>query len=183
VSGPRAGGAANSALIVIDMLNPYEHEDAELLADSVRRALPGVERAIEFARREEMLTVYVNDNYGDWGAGRAELLERAMGGRYASLVEPIAPRAGVAFVTKARHSAFYETQLEYILRHEGIDRILLIGQVTEQCILYSALDAYVRRVPIAVPRDAVAHIHEDLAHAALRMMEVNMGAEILPGIG
>jgi hypothetical protein len=30
-----------------------------------------------------------------------------------------------------------------------------------------------------VVRDAVAHIHEDLARAALRMMERNMRAEII----
>ena len=51
---------------------------------------------------------------------------------------------------------------------------MLAGQVTEQCVLYSALDAYVREFEVAVPRDAVAHIHEDLAEAALTMMERNM---------
>jgi hypothetical protein len=29
-----------------------------------------------------------------------------------------------------------------------------------------------------VPREAVAHIHEDLAEAALKMMEANMEAEV-----
>jgi nicotinamidase-related amidase len=57
---------------------------------------------------------------------------------------------------------------------------VLVGQVTEQCILYTALDAYVRHYRVAVPRDAVAHIHADLAEAALRMMELNMAAEIVP---
>jgi nicotinamidase-related amidase len=168
----------SSALIVIDMLNTYEHEDGERLAESVGRALPAMREVQERARQEDTLTVYVNDNYGDWSAGRAELVERALSSRFASLIEPICPRPGVPFVTKARHSAFYETQLEYILRGEGIDRIVLIGQVTEQCILYSALDAYVRHFQVVVPRDAVAHIHKPLADAALRMMEVNMGAEI-----
>jgi hypothetical protein len=50
--------------------------------------------------------------------------------------------------------------------------------VTEQCILYSALDAYVRHIPISVPRDAVAHIHEHLSDAALEMMELNMDADL-----
>jgi nicotinamidase-related amidase len=55
---------------------------------------------------------------------------------------------------------------------------MLTGQVTEQCILYSALDAYVRHLEVTVPRDGVAHIHENLADAALEMMERNMDAEI-----
>jgi nicotinamidase-related amidase len=86
----------------------------------------------------------------------------------------------VPFLIKARHSVFYETQLEYLLRHENIDRIVLCGQITEHCILYSALDAYVRHFEVVVPRDAVAHIHEDLAEAAFRMMNRNMRAEIIP---
>jgi nicotinamidase-related amidase len=60
-----------------------------------------------------------------------------------------------------------------------VSKVVLVGQVTEQCILYSALDAYIRHIEVAVPRDAVAHIHEDLAEAALRMMEINMRADVV----
>ena len=60
-------------------------------------------------------------------------------------------------------------------------RLILIGQVTEQCILYSALDAYVRHYEIVVPSNAVAHIHHDLAGAALRMMQLNMSAHVTSG--
>jgi len=55
-------------------------------------------------------------------------------------------------VIKARHSIFYSTPLEYLLGQEGIDHLVLAGQVTEQCILYSALDAYVRHHHVTVPR-------------------------------
>jgi nicotinamidase-related amidase len=167
-----------SALIVIDMLNPYEHDDADLLVDSVRRSVPAIQQLIAAARDAGVLTVYVNDNYGDWSAGRRELVDRALANADPSLIEPIVPGDAVPFVVKARHSIFYETQLEYLLREKGITRLVLAGQVTEQCILYSALDAYVRHFEVMVPRDAVAHIHADLAHAALRMVEINMRGEI-----
>jgi hypothetical protein len=36
----------------------------------------------------------------------------------------------------------------------------------------------VRHFDVSIPRDGVAHIHEDLARASLDMMERNMGAEI-----
>jgi nicotinamidase-related amidase len=94
-------------------------------------------------------------------------------------VEPIVPADDLPFIIKARHSIFYGTQVEYMLRHEEIERIVLIGQVTEQCILYSALDAYVRHFKVSVAPDAVAHIHEDLAQASLRMMERNMRATLV----
>jgi nicotinamidase-related amidase len=169
-----------SALIVIDVLNRYEHDDAEGLMESMREALPAMQRIIGSAHDAQALTIFVNDNYGEWGAGRRELAERALRGRGPELVAPLVPPDGTPFLVKARHSAFFETQLEYLLRRNEIERLVLIGQVTEQCILYTALDAYVRHYRVAVPRDAVAHIHADLAEAALRMMELNMAAEIVP---
>jgi nicotinamidase-related amidase len=167
-----------SALIVVDMLNSYEHADAEQLTESVERALPAMERLIARARDEDVLTIYVNDNFGAWNSNRDELLRSALEGKFHHLVEPIAPSDDALFVVKARHSIFFQTPLEYLLGQEDVDRVVLIGQVTEQCILYSALDAYIRHLEVAVPRDAVAHIHEHLADASLELMELNMDADI-----
>jgi nicotinamidase-related amidase len=168
----------STALVVVDMLNPYEHEDSEPLMNSVEEMLPALQRLISGAVDRDAGVVYVNDNYSDWSAGRAEIIKAALDGAGPQLVEPIVPDADLPFVVKARHSIFYQTPLEHMLRNAGVDRVVLAGQVTEQCILYSALDAYVRNFEVVIPRDAVAHIHEDLAQAALRMMETNMRAEI-----
>jgi nicotinamidase-related amidase len=170
------GGAA--ALLVIDMLNPYEHPEADRLAERVERALPGVRALLARATEQEVPVVYVNDNYGDWNSSSEELARQAMDGARPDLVEPILPAAGQSFVVKARHSAFYETPLEYLLDQQGVGRLVFTGQVTEQCILYSALDAYVRHFEVAVPTDAVAAIYDDLGEAALKMMERNMSAEL-----
>jgi nicotinamidase-related amidase len=164
------------------MLNPYEHEDAEPLMESVAEVLPSLRELIQRAPKAGLLTVYVNDNHGDWTAGRDKLTRRALAGAAPHLVEPIAPPEDTPFVVKARHSVFYQTQLEYLLRQEDVDRLLLTGQVTEQCILYSALDGYVRHFDVVVPRTAVAHIHEDLADAAVRMMEENMRAQVADSV-
>jgi nicotinamidase-related amidase len=170
---------ADSALIVVDMLNRYDHADAEPLAASVRARLPAMRSLVDAAGERDVLTLYVNDNYGDWSANGPSLARHALAGKEPGLVEPLAPPEDAPFVIKARHSIFYETQVEYVLRQEGIRRIVLLGQVTEQCILYSALDAYVRHFEVVVAPDAVAHIHEDLAQAALRMMEINMRARLV----
>lgn len=167
-----------AALIVIDMLNRYEHEDAEPLRASVRSVVPQLRDLLSRARQRQLPIVYVYDNYGEWAAGRRELVDAALRGRDRSLIEPIVPPDDAPFVVKARHSIFYGTQLEYMLRQCGVQRLVLTGQVTEQCVLYSALDAYVRHFEVVVPPDAVAHIDPDLAAAALRMMERNMRAHI-----
>jgi nicotinamidase-related amidase len=162
------------------MITDYDFEDGERLRESVQEALPRMSGLLERARENDVRTIYVNDNHGAWHQGRAELVESGLSGSARELIEPIAPGDDVDFVVKARHSIFYETPLEYLLREGEIDRIILIGQVTEQCILYSALDAYIRHFDLHVPPDAVAHIHEDLADAALKMMKVNMSADLTP---
>ena len=171
---------SRSALIIVDMLSSYDFPDADKLRESVADSLPAMTELIERARADGVLTIYVNDNYGNWNSDRDELLRTALSGEAPELVEPIAPRADDLFVVKARHSIFYGTPLEYLLSQEEVDRIVLVGQVTEQCIVYSALDAYIRHLEVCVPRDAVAHIHAHLVDAALEMMELNMSAETCP---
>jgi nicotinamidase-related amidase len=111
-------------------------------------------------------------------AGRSELVEQALAGRHPELVEPIAPREPVPFVTKGRHSILYQTAVDHLLRTRGVQRLVLAGQVAEQCILYSALDAYMRGYEMTVPADAVAHIDPELARAALTMMSRNVHANV-----
>jgi nicotinamidase-related amidase len=169
-----------TALVVVDMLNTYEHADAEALTRSVREVLPNIASLIDRARSNDVQVIYVNDNYGEWNQGRSELVERASAGPHGDLIEPIVPDDDTAFVVKARHSIFFETPLEYLLRTSGVERVVLVGQVTEQCILYSALDAYIRHFQVVVPPDAVAAIHPELHDAALEMMRINMDADLTP---
>lgn len=168
-----------TALIIIDMLNTYEHEDGEALKESARRAVPAIAALLAKAREQDACIVYANDNHGDWTAGRSGLVERTRKAAGPQLVDDIAPSDDVPFLLKARHSIFYETPIEYLLHQHGIRRIVLTGQVTEQCILYSALDGYIRHFDVAVVPEAVAHIDARLADAALAMMERNMRAEVI----
>jgi nicotinamidase-related amidase len=171
---------SDTAVVVIDMLNSYQHEDAAKLASSVADIIEPIVGLISMARdRDDVDLIYVNDNYGDFTADKDDIVRQALEGERPDLVKPIVPDEGALFVPKVRHSAFYSTSLAYLLRQQETERLILTGQVTEQCILYTALDAYVRHFPVVVPRDGVAHIDADLGKAALRMMDRNMRAEIV----
>jgi nicotinamidase-related amidase len=171
--------AMPAAVLVIDMLNPYDHDDGDMLAASAADAVGPLRTLVARAREAEVDVIYVNDNLGDFAATRDDLVQRALDGRRPELVEPIVPPDGCAFLQKVRHSVFYGTALDHLLRQRDIDTLILTGQVTEQCILYSALDAYLRHYEIRVARDAVAHIDAELGAAALRMMERNMRARVV----
>ena len=172
--------ARDIALLVIDMLNPYGHDDADVLAESVAAIVPTMAGLIDEATgADDVRLIYVNDNYGDFTATRDDIVRRAVEGERPDLVEPLVPPDGTDFLQKVRHSAFYSTALDHLLRARSVETIVLAGQVTEQCILYTALDAYVRHFDIRVVRDAVAHIDPELGAAAMRMMECNMRVDIV----
>src|SRR4051812_14443483 len=138
------------ALVVIDMINTYDHEDAERLRESAEDAVPVIGELVRRARDAGAPVIYVNDNFGQWRSDQDALVDDALAGEHASLVEPIVPDDDAMFVVKARHSIFYETPLEYLLRRGGVADVGLPGQATEQCILSSALDAPIRHIPVVV---------------------------------
>lgn len=171
-------GSDRSAVIVIDMINTYEHRDADVLLPAVREIVPPMVRLLKRARAEGVPVIYANDNFGEWRSHHGELVEAALSGPHADVIEPIRPDGDSLFVVKARHSIFYETPLTYLLSQLGARRVVLCGQVTEQCVLYSALDAHIRHLDVVVAEDAVASIDAELADAALRMMRRNMDATV-----
>jgi len=169
------------ATVVIDMLNPYDHEDGEELAEQVKGRIEPLQKLIEqTCDTDGAELIYVNDNFGDFTATSKDIGEAAMKGNHPELIEPILPPKNTLFVQKVRHSAFYSTSLDHLLREHEIEEVVLAGQVTEQCILYSALDAYVRGFDVRIPSDAVAPIIPELGDAALKMMERNMSAHVAP---
>ncbi|MEU6848118.1 isochorismatase family cysteine hydrolase [Streptomyces sp. NPDC046716] len=171
----------SAALIVIDMINTYDHQDADLLLPAARRVVPVIAELLAAARARGVPVVYANDNFGQWRSHHGELVDAALAGPHADLVEPVLPDDDALFVVKARHSIFYETPLTYLLWELGVRHVVLCGQVTEQCVLYSALDAHIRHLDVTVVSDAVAPIHPELADAALEMMRRNMGAHLVLG--
>ncbi|MDT5152581.1 MAG: hypothetical protein QOI01_4314 [Mycobacterium sp.] len=171
---------SETAVLVVDMLNAYRHRDADLLVPNVDLIVEPLTNLIHQAKADEVDLIYVNDIFGDFTAGRDDLVRTALNGERPDLVEPIKPDEGCRFLTKVRHSAFYSTPLGYLLGQLGTRRVVITGQVTEQCILYTALDAYVRHFEVVIARDAVAHIDDELCSAALRMIERNMEGSLTP---
>ena len=172
---------SETALLVIDMMNTYQHEDADPLADNVAKIVDPLAQLISRARdRDDVDVIFVNDNYGDFTADFEDIVRAALDGERPELVKPIAPGKDSLRVTKVRHSAFYASSLDYLLGRLKCQQLIITGQVTEQCILYSALDAYVRHFSFIVPPDCVAYIDPELGDAALTMMNKNMHAELVP---
>src|SRR4051812_14864408 len=103
------------ATVVIDMLNPYDHEDGEALAEQVAPRIEPLQGLIRATLDAGATLVYVNDNYDDFTATSDDLVRNALEGKHPELIEPIAPPDEALFIEKVRHSAFYESFLNHLL--------------------------------------------------------------------
>lgn len=172
---------AHTTVLVIDMLNAYRHADAALLTPNVAAIIESLAALVNRGRRRpDVDVIYVNDNFGDFTGTWDTIVANALRGERPDLVKPILPPDDCLHLSKVRHSAFYATPLDYLLHRLQTRQVVITGQVTEQCVLYTALDAYVRHFDVVVPPDAVAHIDAELGGAALEMMRRNMRAELRP---
>ena len=103
-----------TALLVIDMLNSYDHDDAKPWAGVERHLAEMVSLRDEpSAVRTSCWSTSTTTTTG--GMPREALVTRAMNGKRPELVEPIVPTGPVPFLPKGRHSAFYQTALGHLL--------------------------------------------------------------------
>jgi nicotinamidase-related amidase len=164
------------ALLVVDAINTFEHEDGDRLLASFRQRLPGFRRALDEARERGVPVVYANDTWGRWDGDAPRLVREALEGAGGDAIAEIAPREGDRFVVKPRYSAFDHTPLVLILRDLEIERILLAGAATERCLVQTAIDARELGFKVTILTDACATVDEELEELAFRYAEEVVGA-------
>ena len=96
----------------------------------------------------------------------------------AALHDDLAPYPGEYVVDKRAFSAFYQTDLEMLLRRRGIRTVIIAGTITYACILHTAFDAHVRDFDVVVPSDGVASWAADLQEPSMRIVDLILGAVV-----
>jgi nicotinamidase-related amidase len=148
------------AVLVIDLISDFSFPDGEQLARAAARIAKPISRLCERARRHGVPVVFVNDHRGRWRSDRDQLIAHCSSDD--SLGQPVvrqlAPQPDDYFIFKPKHSCFYATPLEELLRHLGASKLVLTGSTIEQCVLFTAIDAYVRDFELVVPPDCVTGV-------------------------
>ena len=134
------------------------------------------------ARAAGIPAVYVNDNFGRWQSKFADIVEhcRRAGVRGRAIVEQLLPDDCDYFVLKPKHSGFYQTPLELLLKHFGAERLILAGVSTNSCVLFTANDAYMRDMELVVPQDCVAACNAQEHNFAMEQIKNMLKAEVRP---
>jgi nicotinamidase-related amidase len=177
-----APDSSPDALLVLDMISDFRFPDG---ARVFRAALPVAKRIArlrERASRAGVPVVYVNDNRGRWRSDFSALVRDSLrdGSRGAPIARLLAPRPQDYCVIKPKHSGFFATALGTLLEHLGATRLVLTGVSTDQCVLFTANDAYVRDFALRIPRDCVAAQDAPSDRLAYRYFREVLGADLRP---
>jgi nicotinamidase-related amidase len=173
---------AGAALLLIDVINDFEFEGgAELLqvALPVGRNIAALKRR---ARQFGIPVIYVNDNFGKWQSDLNKIVSHCLedGVRGEPFVKLVLPDEDDYFVLKPKHSGFYCTSLELLLEHTGAHSLILAGIAGNNCVLFTANDAYMRDFKLFVPVDCSVSISAEDNEHAFKQMEKVLKANIRP---
>ena len=161
-------------LILIDFINPLDFPGAEKLAPPALRAARATHRLRDKLDTAKVAVVYSNDNYGVWQSDFHSLVAQCIGrdGPSGEIARMLAPRGTDITLLKPRHSAFYGSPLELLLKEMGAEELILCGVAADMCVQLTAVDAFLRGgFRIWVPSDCTAAETPQAKAAALKYMK------------
>ena len=146
------------ALLLMDVINDLEFKGGEELA---QYALPAAKKIATLKQRAKLAgipAIYVNDNFGKWQSDFKKLVAHVIDDqtRGGPIGELLRPQPDDYFVLKPKHSGFFSTSLDLLLRHLGSETLILAGWAGDICIVFTASDAHMREYDLVIPGDCVA---------------------------
>ena len=144
-----------TALLIIDMEKAFVEPGAALCIEGAKATVPACAAVLRDARMLGITVLWIKREYkadgSDMEIPRRKLLkEKGISGVLAkettginSMEEPegLERRPEETVIIKPRWSAFFQTDLNLILRNAGIDTVLLAGTTTPNCIRTTCYDA------------------------------------------
>ncbi len=172
---------SKAALLLIDVINDFDFPEGEELLRLAKPVGKNIAALKKRANAAGIPAVYVNDNFGRWQSDFKKIVSHCENARGKEFVEMLLPEDEDYFVLKPKHSGFYSTSLHLLVTHLGAENLILTGIAGNNCVLFTANDAYMRDFKIFIPSDCVVSNTEEENLHALKQMETVLKADIAPG--
>jgi nicotinamidase-related amidase len=106
------------AVLLIDVINDLEFPGADRLLPHALAAADATAALTRRARAAGVPVIYVNDNFGRWRSDFTAVVDHCLhdGCRGRPLAERLRPGDDDYFVLKPKHSGFYSTVLDLLLK-------------------------------------------------------------------
>jgi len=161
-----------SALLVIDMQKFFLDPCSPTFTCGGLAILPTVKQIIQSFREAQRPVIYTCHVHHPEGidAGIMKWWWQGMcieGSPESGVIDEIAPLPNEKVIFKHRYSAFYNTDLETVLRCLKIEDLVISGIMTNMCCESTARDAYFRDYRVFFPADGTGTINEEMHLASL----------------
>jgi ureidoacrylate peracid hydrolase len=185
--------AKETAIIVIDMQNAYASKNGyvDLAGFDISGAagtIGKIDEVLKAARRAGIQIVYLQNGWDpDYVEAGTELSPNyhksnalktmrrdpnlkgqllARGGWDYEIVDALAPQPGDIRVHKTRYSAFFNSQLDSILRSRGIRNLVFVGIATNVCVESTLRDGFHLEYFGVMLEDATHHLGPEFLQKA-----------------
>ncbi len=181
---------AKTAFVVVDMQNDYcspggDFDQRGISVEPSQRVIPNIRQLIEGSRLRGLFVLYtamVFDEFTYEDRHHKIIPERMRDRRLcrrgtwgAEIVDELVPLGDELIVEKCRFSAFFNTNLEVLLRNRGITTLILSGVVTNVCVESTARDAWNYDFDVILVSDGTASYSKELHEATLKSMAYHCG--------
>lgn len=168
------------ALIVTDMLNDFiDPKGALYVGPSGRDIIPFVAQKAAETRAGGGVVIFVCDAHAPDDREFEQFGAHAVQGTWGSQVIPELPLLpGDQREDKTRYSALFNTELENILKREGVSQVELVGVCTSICVMFTAVGLLDRGFHCRVYQEGVADFDPKAHVFALEHME-KLGVEVV----
>lgn len=170
------------ALILLDVINDLDFTEGPQLLPAALEMARELKALKEECHRRGIPVIYVNDNFGRWQSNLEMLVQHCLEDDVLGkpMVELLKPGMEDYFVIKPKHSGFFSTTLDTLLRYLQATKLILTGLSGNICVLFTASDAYMRDFELIVPCDCTASNRPEDNEYALKHMKTILKADIRP---
>jgi len=189
---------AGTALVLIDMQRDFLEPGGfgDTLGNDVSRLAPAVDgcrRALALARGAGLAVIHTREGHRpdladapaakvDRGAPSLRIGDEGPMGRILvrgeaghDIVATLAPLAGEPVIDKPGKGAFYQTDLDLVLRNRSVDTLLVGGVTTEVCVHTTIREANDRGYRCIALADACGSYFEEFHRVGLAMIKAQGG--------
>ena len=179
---------ADNAILVVDMQNDWVLPSSPLHVAGAYATLPAIAKFLDYGRANGWAVIYIYRIHRPSGID-AELFRRhyfeeghpicIAGTSGAAIPDEIKPQQGDISITKQRFSAFFQTDLDLVLRGLGVKKVFVTGTQYPNCIRSTAVDSMGLDYDTTVVTDCCSAATEEVANANIFDIR-NMGIACIP---
>ena len=169
-----------AALLVIDMQNDFINKGSMVYTPMAEAIVPNLKKLISTCRKAKIPIIYTAHVHQDpkvdggmtaeWWPELRDKKVLVAGSKGAEIHSEIAPKPNEKIIYKHRYSAFYNTDLEVVLRGLGVTDLIISGVMTNICCESTTRDAFFRDFRIFFLADGTGSIDDDLHLGTLRAL-------------